>query len=75
MENELSYTLKHNIDDYDIKVSVSDNFVKYYENETKTLLKNETKTLLKCGNVTIQLNKTFNWFQKRMWKMFFWNRN
>ena len=52
MENELSYTLKHNIDDYDIKVSVSDNFVKYYENETKTLLK--------CGNVTIQLNKTFN---------------
>lgn len=63
MENELSYTLKHNIDDYDIKVSVSDNLVKYYENETKTLLK--------CGNVTIQLNKTFNWFQKRMWKMFF----
>lgn len=40
MKNEL----KHNIYDDDIKVSVSDNFVKYYENETKTLLK--------CGNVT-----------------------
>ena len=64
MENELSYALKYNIDNSDIKkVSVSDNFVKYYENDTKTLLK--------CGNVTIQSNKTFNWFQKRMWKMFF----
>lgn len=39
----------------------------YIEDSTITMPK--PKSVMKCGNITVNNEQSFNWFQRKMWKL------